>query len=215
MKDKKIKVIFLDIDGVMNSRVFFEKRYNDMKQKSKRFFNVIRSKIKFALNGFKYKSLAENKTPDDSRYTYEYQFKRLKQETCPEKWKWLSEFCNENNLKICVSSVWKNHFGDKEKTIPMWWDKAFTDLGFNEGTFVGITGKRRSIRGEEIKEWLDSTDDVENFSIIDDDSDMLEEQFNNFHHSDPWFGLNPNHLYRIKRQLDGKSNYINSTKTLR
>ena len=214
MEDKKIKVVFLDIDGVMNSRVFFEKRHKSRKQRINRFHNIILSKIKFALNGFEYKSLAEHKTPDN-RYTYEYQFKRLKQETCPEKWKWLSEFCNENNLKICVSSVWKNHFGNKEKTIPQWWDRAFTDLGFKEGTFAGITGRRKSIRGEEIKEWLDNRNDIEDFSIIDDDSDMLEEQFNHFHHSDPWFGLNPNHLYRIKRQLDGKSNYINSTKTLR
>lgn len=211
---EKIKVIFLDIDGVMNSRIFYEKRYKSVKDKSNRFYNRIISKIKFALNGFKYKTLAEHKTPKEF-YTYEYQLKRLKESTCPEKWEWLVEFCNENNYKICISSVWRNHFGTKENTIPMWWDKAFTELGFNKGTFVGTTGSRKTLRGEEIQEWLDDSDNVENYSIIDDDSDMLEDQFNHFHHSDPWFGLNPNHLYRIQRQLEEKSNYINSSKTLK
>jgi hypothetical protein len=152
-------------------------------------------------------SLADYKIPD-SHYTFEYQFKRLEEETCTEKWKWLSEWCNETDTKICVSSTWKHHFGTKGyTTTPEKWEDAFQLLGFNPGTYVGITGDRRTLRGEEIKDWLDNHPEVEDYAILDDDSDMLPEQFAKFHHSDPWFGLNPNHLYRIGRQFNSSTNY--------
>jgi hypothetical protein len=35
------------------------------------------------------------------------------------------------------------------------WNDALIKLGFNDGIFVGITGNRRTLRGTEIKEWLD------------------------------------------------------------
>lgn len=117
-------------------------------------------------------------------------------------------------MKICISSVWRNHFGTKDKCEPIWWDRALTDLGFKEGTFAGVTGKRESCRGQEIQTWLDGRTDIENYAIIDDDSDILEHQFDHFFHCDGWFGLTPNHLYRIKRHFDNKSNYRNTTKTL-
>lgn len=199
-----MKVIFLDIDGVMNSTVFYKNRYE--KTKLERFYNIVKSKIKFVLNGFKHKTLFEIKI-EDEYYTYEYQLKRLKESTCSQKWKWLSEFCNENDYKICISSVWRNHFGNKDKVIPEWWNKALIDLGFNKNIFVGITGKRKSLRGEEIQNWLDSKNNVEDYVILDDDSDMLEHQFKHFHHSDPYYGLTPNHLYRIKRYFDKESSY--------
>ncbi len=154
------------------------------------------------------------KTPD-SYYTFEHQFKRLKEETCPEKWEWLSGWCNNTDTKICVSSVWKHNFGVKGyKSTPEKWEDAFNLLGFKPGTYVGITGDRKTLRGEEIQEWLDNHPEVEDYVILDDDSDMLPEQFCKFHHCDPWFGLNPNHLYRINKQFEDKGNYEKLTKTL-
>ena len=41
--------------------------------------------------------------------------------------------------------------------------------------------------------------DIENYAILDDDSDMLPEQMSHFFLVDGWFGLTPNHLYRINR----------------
>ena len=202
-----MKVIFLDIDGVMNSTVFYQKRHKRRWRKPITWWYAIKRILRklFRIQS-KAISLVDWKTPD-SHYTFEYQFNRLVQETCPQKWKWLSEWCNETDTKICISSTWKNHFGTKEYRTPELWQMVLTRLGFKPGTYVGITETHRTLRGEEIKDWLDKHPFVVDYAILDDDSDMLPEQFSKFHHSDPWFGLTPNHLYRIKRQFDNLGRY--------
>ena len=209
-----MKVIFLDIDGVMNSQVFYEKRH----KRRMRSWNHIRYVIRKPLIkiGLVQPTTSANYKPDKNRLTFEYQIKRLQEETCKEKWQWLSEWCNKTDTKICVSSTWKHHFGTRDYvSTPNLWEDAFQLLGFKPGTYVGITGRRKSIRGEEIKEWLDSNPHVEDYAILDDDSDMLSEQFSHFHHCDGWFGMSPNHLYRIGRQFENLSKYEKLTETLK
>lgn len=187
-----MKVIFLDIDGVMNSQVFYHERFNTIYHKSIRlWYKIYRLFIKA-----KAVSL-ENYTISDEHWKFDYVFKRLTDETDKTKWEWLSEFCNENDYKICISSVWKNHFNQVED-----WGKALVKLGFNDNIFVGITGNRRTNRGTEIAEWLAMRPDYNKYAILDDDSDMLSEQMQSFFHVDGYYGLTPNILYRVKLYLD-------------
>jgi hypothetical protein len=70
------------------------------------------------------------------------------------------------------------------------------------------------MRGEEIKDWLQKNQEVQEYAILDDDSDMLPEQMDKFYHCDGYFGLSPNHLYRIQRAFSGKSKYGHLNKTV-
>lgn len=192
-----MNVIFLDIDGVMNSNVFYHERHRKRWRKVSTYVNWIKYKTKWVLNGFKTKPLSfKNYKPDPKHFEFDYTFKRLVEETDQKKWKWLSEFCNAYDIKICISSVWKNHFKQERQ-----WNNALINLGFNEDIFVGITGNRKSCRGEEIKDWLEHNPEFESYAIIDDDSDMLEEQKDSFFHVDGYYGLSPNTIYKIGRHF--------------
>lgn len=194
-KKAKMKVIFLDIDGVMNSHVFYEKRHKKISNRLKRAYNRTKNYIKYVLNGFKH-DYSYHHIPKP--YNFNEKLDYFKKETCPQKWKWLSSFCNEHDIKICISSVWKYCFKSFDD-----WNKALMKLGFNDGMFVGITGDRKTLRGTEIKEWMEGKD-IENYAILDDDSDMLPEQRPHFYLVDGWFGLTPNHLYRINILFEEK-----------
>lgn len=74
-----------------------------------------------------------------------------------------------------LSSAWRYDEGSKEVVR-----KRVCD-------FVDITpmNKGMSSRGTEIKEWLDAHHEVTKYAILDDNSDMLQEQLPNFFKC-PW-----------------------------
>ena len=191
-------IIFLDIDGVMNSELLAIERLKQRWYNPTTYWWKIKKWIKWVFNGFKFKSysLANHKTPKNF-WDFNRRFKDLKRSTCPLKWNWLVELCKETNSKICISSTWKHSF----KNPLIEWEQALTKLGFPEHTFVGITGDRRTLRGTEIKEWLEDVS-YDNYIIIDDDADMLLEQADHFFQTDPYIGLTPTICYKIKCFLE-------------
>ena len=210
-----MNVIFLDIDGVMNSNDFYHRKHNTIKMKLHRLWINIKTIPRWIMTGSRSKtySLVDYVSPTYTK-TFDYRFKRLKEDTDPVKWKWLTEFCNRTGTKICVSSCWKHHFHSNPNTNNEWWDKAFDKLGFNNDTFVGITGNRQTLRGDKIKDWIEVNNnlntengsywfgDVDKYAIIDDDSDMLPEQQDSFFYVDGYYGLSPNTLYKIGRHFN-------------
>ena len=160
----------------------------------KYWYRYLVSKSKYILNGCKYKGthLSDKRNPKHDLFSY--RFKRFTTETDPVRISWLKELCNENGFKIVISSVWKRHFNVDE------WNQAFVKLGFNPDTVIGITETWKTLRGEEIKDWIEKYG-CDNYAIIDDDSDMLPEQMDHFFNTDGYCGLTPSILYRIKNHF--------------
>ncbi len=68
--------------------------------------------------------------------------------------------------------------------------RVFKEInGFNFPIIDKTLSLDDKCRGEEIKHWLENNKHVERFVIIDDDSDMLEEQRIFFVKTTPEFGL--------------------------
>jgi len=122
-----MKVIFLDIDGVLNSR----------------------SSAK-ALGGYPHKLSQMSK------------FDKVALGL-------IRKLVKQTGAKVVISSTWRSTFTTEE------FSKAFK---------VPVIGKTvnsaHGHRGEEIAEYLSANPEVTDYVIIDDDIDMLEEQFKNF-----------------------------------
>ena len=77
---------------------------------------------------------------------------------------------------IVVSSSWRKGRSLEELK------KILQDNGIDPNRVIGKThDSLRDIRGREISKWiLDNIKDIEGYVILDDDSDMLPKQQNNF-----------------------------------
>jgi hypothetical protein len=74
--------------------------------------------------------------------------------------------------KVVLSSSWRIH-PDGIETV----EKHIVPiLDRTSSSWYIDSEKRSSLRGEEVKKWLDEHPDVEKYAILDDDSDFLEGQ---------------------------------------
>jgi len=98
----------------------------------------------------------------------------------------LRHIIDETDAKIVITSSWRYEGLDTMRN--MWADRnlpgEILDITPNE---VFLVKKAKLFehydeidRGHEIKYWLDNHADVESYVILDDDSDMLKEQMDNF-----------------------------------
>lgn len=156
---KKRKVIFLDIDGVLNNEnhiinlitVLGKKQYYEL------------------LDGIK-------GTP------FDYESCNL-----------LKMLVDKTGAEVVLSSTWRLN------------PKGVEILEKYTGIKVsGATPKLGTIRGEEIKEYLDNHNEVVNYVILDDDADMLDEQKNNFVKVNRKFGLMLTDIIKCENILEDK-----------
>ena len=110
--------------------------------------------------------------------------------TIPPKWylkadkiKWVKKIVDETGAKIVVSSSWR--MDSVEETI----DKMIGRpkrcprnkmLYWLIDNLYDVTHTYKGLRGQEIKDWLNERNDIENYVIIDDDGDFLDEQLYHF-----------------------------------
>jgi hypothetical protein len=148
-----MKVIFLDIDGVLNCSV---EKTRDVVTDPDRYGSTINEALMSRLN-------------------------RLIKET---------------GAKVVISSTWRKLYTQEEIT------KLFDVVGF-EGEIIGMTGSSsHGFRGLEIREWSGGKG-LENYIILDDDSDMLLWQASHFFNTDHAYGLTDKIVYKATRFLNG------------
>lgn len=166
MENKKI--IFLDIDGVLNAS-----DYTCLLALSRRF--------EANKSGKKYNDEMDNKTRDKYGQLFD-----------PRCCQWLKYIIDMTGADIVISSTWR-HSGIQE--MQAMWKKRLLS-----GNIVGITPNHNKIynfykdtkferfRGVEIESYINQHA-VKSFCIIDDDSDMLPHQMDNFCKTNADFGI--------------------------
>ena len=163
-----MKVLFLDIDGVLNSENWFGYRLycikNNMFNEVINFVNTNDERIKYKLSMIDDRAIAN-----------------------------LNRIIEETDCKVLLSSSWRSCV-EVENALTKYLLKlkgfkyelydVTPRLWFNDFSIR---------RGEEIQLWMDKEsekNEIESFVILDDnDSDMLPEQMNNFIHVDGQVGL--------------------------
>lgn len=162
-----MKVLFLDIDGVLNSENWFAYRIycvkNNMVNILMNFIDTDDRNIKHKLTMLDDRAIAN-----------------------------LNRIVEETGCKVVLSSSWRSSIESEN----IFTQNLLKLKGFKY-EFYDVTPRLWfsdfSIRrGEEIKFWLDKESEkheIESFVILDDDSDILPEQMNNFIHVDGQVGL--------------------------
>lgn len=156
-----MKVIFLDIDGVLNTEVF-----------TRAFFGILK---RLNTDRPEAKKIAKAELRDD----YGVLFDPMAEDML----KWIVE---ATGAKIVISSTWR--MSGLKIMQEMWTKRGLPgeviDVTPNHMKRTGCTLQR----GKEINEWL-SSNPVESYVIIDDDSDMEPEQLFRFVQTDYQYGL--------------------------
>ena len=166
-----IKVIFLDIDGVLNSERLAKQLYN---------------------KGIKCHG-------DDGVYNFI-------DENVVNK---LVQFCKIYNIKLVISSSWRHFYFDD--TIKFFQEKRNKKLHSLIPYIIGQTPRlykeketgssEQLCRGDEIQYYID-TYHIENYVILDDDSDMLDSQLEHFIQTDYKYGLLDKDFKKMKTILN-------------
>ena len=89
----------------------------------------------------------------------------------PKAVKLLNKLVAETKAKIVVSSSWRGDYA--LQTI-------FALVGIIEPIYGETPRLKSRFRGEEIDKWLEERQEPYKYVILDDDSDMLDTQHNNF-----------------------------------
>jgi len=134
----------------------------------------------------------------------------------PEKIKWIKKIVDETGAKIVVSSSWRsNNLENTVKYIKgnkkpcsrnkmLYW---LTDNIYDITPWFSDKKYNSSGRGGEIQTWLDKHLEVENYIIIDDDSDMLDSQLYHFIQTDYQTGFTEHEYELAYRILTNKYIY--------
>lgn len=117
----------------------------------------------------------------------------------------LQTIVEQTNCKIVLSSTWRKH---PEALRRLKRTLEYRGMSIYDVTPVFWRDEEgnRLYRGHEIQHWLDDHPEVISYCIVDDDSDMLDNQLRNFVQTDPDYGLTDVLVYRIVYRMNNNEN---------
>lgn len=159
---KKKKIIFLDIDGVLNHEQWFCWRHYNIK-------NGTSLSASYIEDGFSDRESTLLSMIDERSVAN------------------LNHIINETGADIVLSSSWRSTVDSEENKLTNF---ILVKKGLIK-EFYDVTPMCGKKRGGEIEQWLNSQNDRDaiNYVIIDDDTDMLDKQKDNFVNVDAFVGL--------------------------
>jgi hypothetical protein len=165
-----MKIIFLDIDGVLNSGRSF----------------------------IAYKHKQDEYTKENPSDPYWMKFTKCTIDEVSVGL--LNRILVDFDAKIVLSSTHRMHFPDSEYKLAQIQD-YLSAFGVHGGRCIGYTDRLNSIRGVEIKLWIDSHPEieVENMVILDDSSDFLPEQMEFHVHCKGGHGITEQNYFDMTR----------------
>lgn len=112
------------------------------------------------------------------------------------KMEMVKDIVDATGAKIVISSCWRyNTLEDTIKSITTVSNRV-PEPFLMASDVIGVTkrlyparGETRVLRGSEINLYLEEHPDITNYVILDDDTDMLPEQFSHFIHTDTYLGI--------------------------
>jgi len=118
----------------------------------------------------------------------------------------LNKMLEVSGAQVVVSSSWRMCFSIEELTV------ILQNKGLRYPILDYTPVLDSGVRGQEISKWIDTNKDhglwFNEYLILDDDSDMLYWQRENFVHTPNDTGLTPNIAYRAINRLRGKRNWV-------
>ena len=167
------KLVFLDIDGVLNSE---------------------RSFVGGAYREREYHKLYNGGQIDDP---YWMKITRCTIDTVAVDL--INRVLRECDAYIVLSSTHRMHFPDDDNKLKNL-QEYLSNLGIYGERLIGWTPRLNTPRGIEIKYWLDNNPGWERFVIVDDDGDMMDEQKEYFVRTDSAVGVTIQ-TYRKMREI--------------
>ena len=145
--------------------------------------------------------------------------------TIPARWnfdnakiKYIKKIVDETNAKIVVSSSWRRKTIDETIEKIKKWNYKYTKSKlfdwfinnlYDVTPWISDNKYSGTGRGGEIQTWLDNHPNVDNYVIIDDDSDMLDSQLYHFVETNYEDGITEVEAHRAIKILN-KVKIINS-----
>lgn len=190
METKYKCILFLDVDGVLNSQLFYDKYFADLKVSGVPIHKTVKKHLRKRL-----------KKLSISKLDY------YRSQICSERLSWLNTLCEETDSVVVLSASMRAQWSVSEL-------QAIFNYCGATFTIIDKTSHTGYERGTEISKWISENISEEThgcpsfefkkYAIIDDDDDFLIKQAPHLFQTDPYVGLTPYTCDKIRIFFTGK-----------